>query len=131
MGFGQDMWLHGPKFLAQPEDEWPETIVTEPPSNEEALKVMKITVLQPRRAYVAVPVRVGSWTKMIRVTAYAQRFICAIQKRREDRKKCELKLSKAELEAAEVVLHREAQETFSEEIELVRSRRCHDMPRRS
>lgn len=127
----QDMWLNGPNFLKQPQIEWPETIIAQPTMNEEALKVLRITVIQPEHGAVADPTRVSSWLRMVRVTAYAQRFLNGARMKRENRTTCDRWLSKAELELAEFELYREAQRTFSDEMELVKAGKEDDIPRNS
>lgn len=119
----RELWFEGPPFLKQPEEKWPETTLREPAENYEVVKVMKISAVDPEFSAVADPARVSSWNRMLRVTAYAQRFLEGARRGRGS-------LTAEELEKAATELHREAQKTFNEEIKMVLEGKRHDLPKK-
>lgn len=109
-----DKWFNGPAFLREGEDRWPITTITEPMQPLETLKVMTVRIPDPDFRAVADPIRVGTWSKLVRATAYARRFMEGSTRGRGQ-------LSTEEMECAETELYREAQREFSVELAYIKS----------
>lgn len=119
-----DLWLYGPQFLRQDEDQWPQTKVVEPETHLETLKVMQIRAAREDYRAVADPLRVGTWTRLVRATAYARRFLETVNRVRG-------KLELEEIRDAEIELWREAQREFAAEISLVKEKKQHKISPKS
>lgn len=121
----QQLWLEGPTFLRTDQRYWTKQDTITPDSSDlEMVKVlcMKRTTDTDRRA--ADPVRVGSWLKMLRVTAWTVRIVNQLATNRSP-------LTPAELKRAEAILLREAQREFDEERKLILDNRSGKIPRSS
>lgn len=97
----------------------------ETPDRPEVIKIMHIKVAREggERA-VANPIRVSTWIKLVRATAYAQRFITHTMRPTGE-------LRNEELDVAEIELLREAQYDLKEEMKLIRGEQQHKISKRA
>ena len=79
-----ELWIHGPAFLHQSEEYWPEKKFVDPPKSlpetkrKVAWKETEYTLLvTPSKTYIwhLDPKKYSSWTKLVRVNAWIERFI--------------------------------------------------------
>lgn len=117
-------WRHGPEFLSLPEEDWPEDHsisdreLEEQEKDEvqkESRKVLAVNVAATAKEVICCN-EFSSWRKLLRVTAYVQRFISNLKaKLRERTEGChsvttrDVSLSPQELNEAETLWIKEAQ----------------------
>lgn len=121
----QNLWLEGPTFLRRDQVFWPkeETITPNDPDLE-ILKVFHMRTSPGHSRIVADPLRVGSWLKMVRVTAWTMRIVNHLARNKAP-------LSTHELKRAETEILREAQREFKIERDLILGKRSCDIPKTS
>ena len=119
---GAELWWQGPSFLRQNESEWPVRVVGDLDSagREEACKngQLDAMTLMCEEVPNLCPRRFSDWTKMVRVHAWARRFIsnCRGGERLRGDLTCE------EMNVASLSIIWEAQtEAFAEDLKLVES----------
>lgn len=118
------LWMEGPSFLRHGESHWPPVPTLEARQTEEIVKVLHIAILpgEPHRA-VADPIRVGTWSKLVRATALARRIPLKLPKKGN--------MTAVEIKEAEVELYLEAQREFASEREAVEREAQHRIPTKS
>lgn len=116
--------MNGPAFLREHESKWPQTILKKPEIQDELIKVLHIQEISPEIRVVSDPIRVETWTRMLRGTAYALRFLAGASRPRGD-------LQVSELQQAEAALHIEAQREFRAERQLVITKRQNEISKKS
>ena len=107
----QGRWMHGPAFLKQPRSEWPTETIHAPSDDPEKRKTKVICATAVSEPLIEAE-RYGTWTKLLRVTAYMLRFVNNIKQRIKKASTCldgQLKLE--EIERAEIYWIRAAQST--------------------
>lgn len=74
------MWWRGPQFILQPPSRWPNAhldFASSPPPSKEAeseLKIVSSTIIQDYKSFIPFQ-RTNSYAKLVRVTAYALKFL--------------------------------------------------------
>ncbi|XP_075162768.1 uncharacterized protein LOC142235399 [Haematobia irritans] len=111
----QSRWFNGPPFLLKSECEWPKSeFIPEPTAMETNQVVLKH---EENTSFIDIK-RFSKWTRAVRCVAYVIRFILILKTKRKDYGE----FTSAELERAEMVLYRQAQnEFYSEEIYALKS----------
>ncbi|CAG7734574.1 unnamed protein product, partial [Allacma fusca] len=73
----QSRWFTGPKFMREPEKNWPEEPSTQPPEvlEEEVKKRTVCIVTTVTKFELPDPEQCSSWIKIIRITAWVVRFV--------------------------------------------------------
>ena len=108
-------WFNGPSFLLLPEEQWP--METGVPDKEEVNKERrKVTITCPVTA--TQPIfdceRFARWKRIVRITAYVQRFSRNVRLKNEDKPKRDLgPLTREELQDAEEYWLKQAQSNLS------------------
>ena len=111
------LWWEGPAFLKLPIEEWPENKIDEVENVEERRSVTFLSRIMTGvdKDWRLSPCRFSSWSRLVRVLAYVQRFITNCRRKKDERGQGSLKLD--EISDAEHVLIRHCQhDSFQDEI---------------
>ncbi|XP_071827786.1 uncharacterized protein [Apostichopus japonicus] len=114
-----DRWITGPSFLCQPQTEWPHQEVQTQTGVDEKRKIFQIATVTSKSDVIDCK-RFSSWRKLIRVTAYVQRFLSHLKLRchKDDNasRPETVTLTPSELERAEMYWVQEAQKPLHDQI---------------
>ena len=115
-----ELWLHGPSFLLQPENTWPtkEIVSSKEADEEKRPTIFALATNQAIATPLIDPLRFSNWLKLARITAWIKRF----KHNSLHQEKLKGALTAAEIEEAKLFWIRFAQqETFPEEISALNS----------
>ena len=119
-----EKWLRGPDFLGKPENEWPspKTLPILTDEDQEVKKVLSANVTQTKDNPIEnLILKTSKWSKLVRVVGWVLRFVenCRVKTRSrapsQNPGMCVLLVE--QLERAERVLVRQAQQGFFEEMQ--------------
>lgn len=118
-----DLWWHGPKFIAEPKENWPVESQTESTELEVRMTSHNATIsTQAQLPFDTLISKYSSFRKLIRVTAWCLRFIFNCKAKPPERLKNQL--SASELQASTSLLIKLVQEEhFQTELKHLRSKR--------
>ena len=112
-------WQHGPDFLHQSKNDWPEEVKVETslPDVEKERRHEK-TVLAVSQSYDVIDYeRYSSWRKLIRVAALVLKFVKKLKSRINQKIETSEGLTPADVEEGEMYVIRNAQKTLKSRIE--------------